>query len=252
MIEQTFSVTEVPNLDVRIPSGRIEITESDPGTVHVKIDSRDETLTVEQRGNTIVVASDKDGSFITRGSSYVEIATPPGSDAYMGSATARVETHVPLGQVEVKTASGDVEIETADSLLVKTASGNLRTGNTSERLRFTSASGDLRAQKADGAIQVSTASGNVRIEASDASLDVNTVSGNLRLNYYEGARANLKSMSGTMTLGIPSGTSVDLDVSLLSGKLKLPKPEEGGGAPVERSMSINAKSVSGDLKINRV
>lgn len=252
MIEETFSVDENPNLDVRIPVGRIEIRESKTGQVRVKVDTRDPGLYVEQRGNTIVVASDKEGSFITRSTSYVEIETPSGSDAYLGAASARIETLVPLGDVEIKSASGDVEVEEADSLRVKSASGNLRVGWVKDRLLFTSASGDLKVNKSEGSnTAASTASGNVRIEESNASLDVNTVSGNLRVNRYEGPRANLKSMSGSMVVCIPAGTSIDLDVSLLSGSLRLPKPEETK-TPVERSMSLRAKSVSGDLKIKRI
>lgn len=63
-------------------------------------------------------------------------------------------------------------------------------------------------------------------------------------------RANFKSMSGDVGLGIVRGTSLDLDVNLLSGKLLLPDPEATKSA-VERHMSVKAKMVSGDLRIQR-
>jgi predicted membrane protein len=57
-------------------------------------------------------------------------------------------------------------------------------------------------------------------------------------------------MSGTIDIGIPRRTEVSLDARLLSGKLRIPDPENSV-EPAERQVSITAKLVSGDLRINR-
>jgi DUF4097 and DUF4098 domain-containing protein YvlB len=98
---------------------------------------------------------------------------------------------------------------------------------------------------------VSTASGDVHIEKCAASVDLNTASGDAYLAQFEGRSANFKSMSGSVDLGIPSGSTVDLDVNTLSGKVRLPESDSGGEAR-ERHMSIRARLVSGDFSIQRV
>ena len=252
VIEETFSVAGTPNLDVRIPSGRIEIRESKSGVVRVTADTRDPDFYIEQRGNTIVIASEKNGSWFTRGSSYVEIETPPGSDAYLGTASAEVEAYVALGKVEIKSASGDAEVESAETLIFKSASGDVQVTRVGHDLRFTSASGDLEVTESlDGSGNISTASGDVQIVNAEENLNVSTVSGDVNIERCVGRMVQLKSMSGSFEVGIPKGTSVDLDVNLLSGRLELPEPDPEKH-PVERSMTLKVKSVSGDLQIERL
>ena len=252
MIEETFSVDAAPNIEVRIQTGRVELRPGSPGTVRVTVDTRDPDLYVEQRGNTIVVSSEKNTSWLSRGSSFVEIETPEGADLYVGAASAQVESAVRLNKAEVKTASGDVELEDADTVVIKSASGDARIGSIERALRFNSASGSLRVTgKSRGSVAITTASGDVHIEDVDATVNINTVSGDIDIRRLAGKSAAFKSMSGSIDLRIPRGTEVDLDVSLLSGRLNLPEPEhpqEGA----QRSMSIRAKSVSGDLTIDRV
>lgn len=251
MIEQTFTVSGTPNLDVRISAGRIEIRESKSGVVKVTADTRDPDFYLEQKGNTIVIASEKNNSWLTRGSSYVEIETPAGTDAYLGSASAEIEAYVPLGKVEVKSASGNAEVEIAETFIFKSASGDARVA-TVEHLRFTSASGDLEVtQSLLGTGGISTASGNVEIANAEENLNISTVSGDVSIERCVGRMVQLKSMSGSFDVGVPKGTSVDLDVNLLSGRLKLPK-SGGSKHPAERSMTLKVKSVSGNLNIERL
>ena len=251
MIEETFSVDGSPKLDVRIPSGRIEIHEGEAGEVRVKADTRDPDFYIEQKGNTIIVASEKNNSWISRGSSYVEIQTPKGTDAYLGSAAAAVEVYAPMDRVEVKSASGDAEIELANDVTIKTASGDARVEVVEGDLRFTSASGDLEVETLHGAGNISTASGDVQIENAQENLNISTASGDVNIERCVGRMIQLKSMSGSFEVGVPTGTSVDLDVNLLSGRLELPKGN-GGKSEIERSMTIKVKSVSGDLRLERL
>jgi DUF4097 and DUF4098 domain-containing protein YvlB len=250
VIHETFSVDGTPDLEVRIESGRVEVSEGPMGKVDVSVDTKASGFIVEQRGNAVLVSSDKDSSWLSRGSAYVVIQAPPGADLRVGVASASVEADVPLGKVEIKTASGDIDLRSAETLVVKTASGDLDVESVERSLRFTTASGDLRAERIAGSMVVSTASGDVHIEAVDATLEMNTASGDAYITRFEGRSANFKTMSGDIDLGIPSGTSVDLDVTLLSGKLRLPdaKPRK---TPANRQMSIRAKLVSGDFTISQ-
>ena len=250
MIHKTFTVDGTPDIDVRIESGRIEVHRSSGSEVDVKVDTKLPGFIVEQRGNSILVSSDKD-SWLSRGSAYVIIETPPASDLNVSVASAPVYADVELGKADIKTASGDVEIEQVETLSVKTASGDLNVRAVERALAFVSASGDLRvAERAAGSVVVSTASGDVHIDESDATISMNTASGDAYIRRFTGRTASFKGMSGTIDLGIPSGTDVELDVNLLSGKLRVPDPEPRKSPPLRR-MAIKAKLVSGDLNITR-
>lgn len=252
MIHKTFSVDGLPDLDVRVEAGRLEVHETDSGRVDVTVDTRLPGFIVEQRGNTILVSSDTNAGWLSRGSAYVVIETPPGSDLRASVASAPVTADVDLGKVEVKSASGDIDIRQAETLVVKTASGDLHVDTVKRALRVTSASGDVRVvSRLDGSAVVSTASGDIEIEKSDATIEMNTASGDASIRNYTGRSANFKAMSGSIDLGIPSGSRIELDVSTLSGKVRLPDPEPSQGTPT-RNMSIRAKLVSGDFTIERV
>lgn len=252
MIRQEFSVAGSPGIEVRIESGRVEIEEGAPGSVEVSVDTHDPGFIVEQRGTSILVSSDKTQPWLSRGSSFVSIKTPVGSDVEIAVASAEVDCRLHLGKVAIKTASGDITLDRATTASVKTASGDTRLNGTEQALHHTSASGDLSVEDAcHGSVTISTASGDIRIGTCDASLVVNTVSGDVEIGRFSGRSGVFKGMSGDIDLGIPTGTSVDLDVNLLSGRLNLPEEGSERHDPV-RHMTIGAKLVSGDLTISRV
>jgi DUF4097 and DUF4098 domain-containing protein YvlB len=251
VIQREFKVEGSPDIEVRIESGRIEVHRSDPNVVRVSVDTSAPGFIVEQRGNSILVSSDKTSSWLSRGSARVVIEAPEGSDLQVGVASAPVRVDVPLGKVDIKTASGDIELVEAEAIAIKTASGDADIGSVGHSLTFTSASGDLRVRgSCRGSVAASAASGDIHIADCEATVAVNTASGDIDIARFAGRSANFKGMSGDVDLAIPRRTEVDLDVNLLSGRLRLPEPEPSQGDP-ERQMSIRAKLVSGNLTIKR-
>lgn len=251
-IAEEFTVGDRAELDVHIQAGRVELVRGRPGVVKVSVETQDPDMIVEQRGDLIVVSSDKSTSWLPRGSSFVVVEAPDGIDAVISAASARIESQIPLRHAEISSASGDVELTTARSAVIKTASGDARIGAIDKSLRLKSASGSLFiTDRCEGTVVLASASGQVDIAAADAVLNINTVSGDVNLPRYYGEKAVVKSMSGDIRIGIPAGTNVDLDVSLLSGSLHLPDaPTEK--VPSTRHTTIRAKLVSGDLRIDRI
>jgi DUF4097 and DUF4098 domain-containing protein YvlB len=251
VIEQTFSVGAEPEIDVRIQSGRVELVEGDPGKVEVRVDTRDPNFVVQQRGDLIEVSPDRDARWMFASSAKVAVTLPPNGRAIVRTASADVDIQVPLRKVEIKTTSGDVTVREAEFAVIKTASGNMGVGRIEDALRSTSASGDLTVREAHGSMVASTASGDIRVGASDATLEINTVSGNVSVDEYRGRQANFKSMSGNIDIGVPTGTKLDLDANLLSGKVNFP-PKPSVKPEIKRAMGLKVKSVSGDFNVTRV
>lgn len=252
MIEREFSVGDRPELEVEIQSGRVEIKEGAPGRVRVSVETSDPGFVVEQRGDLVMVSSDRDKSWLARRSALVVVEAPPGVDCDITTASARVDCEVPVGRISVRTASGDIDIARADTATIKTASGDTAIGSVTRAVRFASASGRIHIiEDCAGTGVFSTASGDVRIGNASATIEANTASGDIEIASCTGRGATFKSMSGQVTVGVPGGTSLDLDASLLSGRLRVPEPQDRSG-PADRQMAIKAKLVSGDLVINRV
>lgn len=250
MISQDFQVGSNAEVDVHTHSGRVEVKTGAKGVISVEVETRDPGFIVEKRGDLIFVSSDKNTGWLSRGSAYVSITVPEKTDVTIGTASAKTECEGKLGGVEIKTASGNIAVEAAETLTVKTASGDIRVGTVSGELRVSSASGNLRVDRITGKASFSSASGDVRVQDGSGPITASTASGDVRINEFTGKSAAIKSMSGTAVLGIPSGTRLELDATLLSGKLKLPKSE--GAPPSERQMSVKAKIVSGDLVIKKI
>ncbi|MFV1961389.1 MAG: DUF4097 family beta strand repeat-containing protein, partial [Acidimicrobiia bacterium] len=184
-------------------------------------------------------------------SAYVVIEVPDGTDATVGTASAKIECSGPLGRVDAKTASGEIEIAQAESAIIKTASGNANIGTVINDLKINSASGDASVGECDGKANFAAASGDIHMGVGTGPVNASTASGDVTIERFTGRRAIFKSMSGTAIIGVPAGTRLDLDVTLLSGDLKLPKPAPDTPRS-ERQMTIKAKLVSGDLTIRRV
>ena len=251
MIQKTFEVDGPPDIEVRIESGRVEVHRGEPGSVNVSVDTKTPDFIVEQRGNSILVSSEQTMSWLSRSSAYVVLETPEGADLRVSAASADIRVDVPLEKVDLKTASGDIELESAETLEVKSASGDVQIERVGRALSFSSASGDLLVPGVvSGSIAISTASGNISIDDAEGNVAISTASGDTRLQRFTGRSATFKSMSGSVDIAIPSRTEVSLDATLLSGRLRLPDPEPTQGDPV-RQTSIRAKLVSGDLTIER-
>lgn len=250
-VERQYFVEGRAELEVRIGSGRIDLKPSSDGTVKVEVDTDDLDLTVEQRGNQVMVTSGQKSRRWSTPPAYVVVEIPEHADILIHTASANLDARVPLRKVDFKSASGDVEVGDVETLVVKTASGSVTASRVSESMRVNAVSGNVRVTESlNGSAVIVSVSGDTRIEDSDASLDISTVSGNATVGRFVGRNAAFKTVSGDVEFSVPPGTKAHLDTDLRTGRVSLP------GTPpptkeVLREMSVKARSVSGDLTINR-
>ncbi len=201
----------------------------------------------------------------------VQVELPEGSDVALTTAAADIEVTGTVGAAHVTTASGDVSTDDiGGGLRATTASGNVIVGTVTGEVRMRSASGDLRCTRVTGRVDCASTSGDVEIGAAEDTVEVRATSGNVRLGELRhGARvANVsgnvrvlslgegkllvRSVSGDVAVGVPSGVDLFVDVSTM-GRFRsdidiedTPVPG-GGGIKVDLSVS----SVSGNVEIER-
>ena len=85
-----------------------------------------------------------------------------------------------------------------------------------------SASGDIRVGTVGGALTASSASGDVSADRVGGDVEVGTTSGDVRLKRCDGDDIAVKTVSGDITIGLPSGIRVLPEISTLSGSTSLP------------------------------
>jgi DUF4097 and DUF4098 domain-containing protein YvlB len=245
----SFEVGDRPDVEVRIASGHIRINEGPTGVVSLWIRAANpDRLLVGQFRDHIQIG--EEGRL--RGNYRIRIEVPAGTDVVTAVASGNVDIDGPVGELTARSASGDIKVsKTAGRTEVRVASGDVVIRHAGGDTRVASASGDVTIDEAADDCAVATASGDVQLGTVAGSLSIKTASGNATVERFDGETLVAKSVSGKLEFRIPSGRRVDLDIRTLSGRVDLPSPTSASNSPPEREVSVRAKSVSGNIKIDR-
>ena len=262
-------------LDLELPFGRIDVdTDESATTTHVDLEGSGDvqdlidTAVVESRargaGHEVrVEVRRRGGFFISFGHGpdlRLRVTCPAGADLVTRTKSADLRGRGRLGSAEVKTASGDISLDTvAGDVRVKTASGDFALSEAHGTTHVQTASGDVAVQQARGDVTVQAVSGDVWIKDARQSAHVNTVSGDQRIDAVMEGVVETHAVSGDVMVGVRRGSRVYVDANTISGSTS--SELDLSDAPVEDSddsgsddgpmVEIRAKSVSGDIAISR-
>jgi hypothetical protein len=271
MRSETYKTPGPLRLDLEVPIGRIEI-ETVPGDeTHVELEAQgdrsvhelEENARIEsfkrgQRDEVVVEVTMRRGFWISfdRPDLRLRITCPVGAELDIRTKSANVEARGTYSSVEVKTASGDVYVQEATAdVNVKSASGDSRVEIVGGRLEVNSASGDLKVDTVAGEADVQLVSGDLYIREAGDSVRANTVSGDQRFETVAKGRVDLRAISGDINVGVRRGSRLFVDANTVSGAtssdFELSDAPAGDDAPEGPSVEIFAKTVSGDVRIER-
>ena len=183
----------------------------------------------------------------------ISVHTPPDGDVRVATASADAALRGRFATVELTSASGDLAVEECGRLELRTASGDGRVGTATGPVTAASASGDLRVGSATAGLKSRTASGDVYVVAAGGAVSVATASGDLLVGRMGEGSLEAKTMSGDVEVGVVPGLRVWLDLSSVSGRMDSQltgDDDESADGPAQ--LSLNLRSVSGDLRIRRV
>jgi DUF4097 and DUF4098 domain-containing protein YvlB len=254
VIRERFSTTDEVELDISCAAGAVTIERSDDDhVVEVEIDSKHEDgWSIVQSGCVIEVRYTK-GGWERGGKARIRVTAPAECNAKIETASADLAVRVRVGRADLKTASGDVRVDQAATLTLKTASGDVVIGDIANDITVSTASGDVSVADVSGDVVITTASGDARIGRAAGRAKLSTASGDVTVDRYEGASFTASAVSGDITLGVPSGRTVNFDAKTLSGRVEHPESRPDRPAPAGDPMwvSVAAKSVSGDIRLRR-
>ena len=262
MRHETFETPGKLSLDIRVPSGEIEL-EAVEGTETVVELSASPELEEEARielrprrdGHELSIVIEKRSGFFRglREDIRLRVMAPPGADVEVSTASADVDASGEFGAVSVNTASGDVSFERATGeMQINSASGDLKVEEIGGALTVNTASGDVDLRHLAGEGKIRSASGDVQLEEADASLKVQTASGDVQVGSVREGDVVLQTASGDIEVGIKKGSKLWIDAKSMSGETSSEleigdAPADGEGPLVE----VRATAMSGDIKVKR-
>jgi DUF4097 and DUF4098 domain-containing protein YvlB len=175
-------------------------------------------------------------------SGRIEIACPEGTDVIIGSSSGRIECHGRLGRVAVTGHSGRITIEEARDVEVRSTSGRVSVGRCEELCRVAVGSGGVDIGSA-GAVDITLTSGRLEVSAV-GDCRVRSGSGRVDLGLARPGSVEVSSLSGRVSVTVPSGVAPDLHLTSASGRIQCDVPPGSDGR-------LAVDSGSGSIKVSR-
>jgi hypothetical protein len=263
--DTTFPLTGPIDLSVRLGSGSVTVAAHDGlGEALVRLVPRHghrdllERVTVEMQGRTLVVAGPRPGG----------LADLVGRWRQRDSIDAYVE--VPSGTAINISAAGD-------DVTVIGACGDADVATTAARISFDTVAGNLRLRFDQADSRVHLVTGSVRLRAGTGTAYFGEVEGPLECRFGSGelvadvvrgelrwragsASAQIAAVysdvdlavgSGPIHVGVPAGISALVDVMSGTGQVHAELPVEGAPTPRARTITLRARTGSGEVRIVR-
>ena len=252
MAEHTFHTPAPVELQVRIPTGEIEVETIDGDESSVSVSGNEklvEQTRVELDGNKLVVE--------LRGRKPLGITISIGDFSFGNGGGLVVKARIPhASAAQLATAAADMKLRGRyERLDVNSASGDLRLSGEVERdAVLKTVSGDIRIDRVGGELRVKSVSGDVAVASVGGSIESRTVSGDVRFDVVREGTVTVQSVSGDIELGVAPGTNLDVDAGSVSGDLSSEVPlasEPHGGNADGPTVVLRGKTVSGDVKVFR-
>src|SRR5580704_7928002 len=236
-----FPAPEPISLEARLPAGDITVSAEDVTTATVSLTparsgKRGEELiagtTVEFDGGKLTVIVPDRLRLLSSTSLDLVVRLPRGSSCQLKAASADIRCTGELGSVDARSASGDVSVEQV-------------TGAVS----INTASGDVRLKDAAAAVQVNTACGDVTVSRAEGSVKARSASGDVRISSITAGRGEISTVSGDISVAVPGGIGVYLDLSAVSGDVR--SDLEPTGSDGDAALTLQCRSISGDVRVSR-
>jgi hypothetical protein len=261
--------------DVRIVAGDrtdtiVEVRPSDPakeGDVTAAQQTR-----VEYAGGRLLVQAPKGWRqwLPWRGgeSVSVQIELPAGSDLRGEGAVAALHCTGRLGECRYTTSLGDIQVEQAGPVQLKTA-GTITVERVTGQADVATATGTARISRIEGPaviknsngdtwigeitgdLQVNAANGSISVDHAFASVAAKTANGDVRLGEVVRGVILAQSGRGRIEVGVRDGVTAWLDLNTRFGTVHSDLDAARGPEPGEDTVEVRASTSFGDIIISR-
>jgi hypothetical protein len=252
----------------------VEVRPSDPskeGDVNVASQTR-----VEYASGSLLVRGPKNwrqwapwGPSGGRESIDVEIQLPAGSRVSAELALASVRCTGRLGELDVKTGMGDVHVDEAGAVKirtgfgevnlgrvegdadVKTGSGRIDIGSVGGSATVKNSNGDTRIGEVEGRAQLQNANGAIQVDSAHFDVTAKTALGDVRLGLLRHGTTEAKTACGQIDIGVLDGIAAWLELSTGFGRVNNELENTDRPAGTDQTTEIRAHTSAGDINIRR-
>ncbi|MFD3518163.1 DUF4097 domain-containing protein [Streptomyces sp. NPDC058657] len=279
----SFDTPEPISATFRVEAGSIRLIAAGRTDTVVEVTPRNakkdadvraaEQTRVTYSGGTLTVTSPKSNLLGLGRTGIVDVVVelPAGSRAEMNGAWTEVRGEGRLGEVRVKTSSGDVHLDVTGPLHLTASHGNVTVDHVQGAATVTTSSGSLRVGSVDGTavlknshgsttvgtvtgeLRVNGANGDILVERAEGSVTAATAHGTLRVVEVARGKVQLETSYGGIEVGVRAGTAAWLDVSSERGLVhnamtasEGPEPESAGD-----TVEVRARTRWGNIEVRR-
>ncbi|MGW4825214.1 DUF4097 family beta strand repeat-containing protein [Streptomyces sp. NPDC004227] len=275
----SFGTLEPISVIAHVEAGSIQFTAGDRLDTVVEVRPRDpkkdqdvraaDQTAVTYTSGVLTVRTSKPNLFGRTGTVDVTVELPTGSRIDMTGAWAQVLGEGRLGEVRVKTSSGDVRLDTTGPLMLTASHGSITVDRVEGMAEITTSSGSLRVGLVDGPavlknshgtttvgaatgeLRVSGANGDIEIRRAEDSVTATTAHGTLRVGEVACGTVQLETSYGAIEVGIREGTAAWLDVSSDSGQVRNTLTASETPEKAEDTVKVRARTRYGNIDVRR-
>ncbi|WP_190211464.1 DUF4097 family beta strand repeat-containing protein [Kitasatospora indigofera] len=276
----SFDTPDPISAIAHVEAGSIQFTAGDRADTVVEVRARDpkrdqdvraaDQTEVTYSGGTLTVRTPKQRYLFGRtGTVDVTVELPTGSRVDVSGSWAQVLGEGRLGEVRVKTSSGDVRLDTTGPLKLTASHGSITVDRIEGAAEITTSSGSLRVGLVEGSavlknshgsttvgaavgeLRVSGANGDISITRAEGSVVATTAHGTLRVGEVARGTVQLETSYGAIEVGIRKGTAAWLDVSSGSGQVRNTLSASESPEESEDTVRVRARTRHGNIDILR-
>ena len=272
MRQYDFPASGAVQTRIRVRSTDVTIAATDAYEVSVQLigdDELAERTQVDFSGEVLEVdvPQVRSGLFSAFSSNRmrIEVAVPVGSNVLAKAGSGDVRTTGELGEVEVRTGSGELYVSHAHRAVTNSGSGDARVDRAvaveafagsgsiavgdADEVSARTGSGDITVDKAVR-LHGTTGSGDLRIgETSVATL--RSGSGSIQVRKVRSGEVGASTGSGNVTVGVADGTPTLLDCQAASGRVRSELEPSGEPGEGEDSVVLRLRAASGNITVLR-
>lgn len=183
---------------------------------------------------------------------HVRLSVPPDLSYVVRTGAAVVTFTAAISSAKISTGSGDVSLDQVRDLDCSTASGSVAVGRLTGRAgRIRTGSGDVRVSTAQAPVSAKSGSGDILIRSlEETDLEASSGSGDITVPSTSGS-VDLRSASGSLTVGVADDLPVWLDLHSVSGAVRIALRASPEPTPGEPYVRVRARTASGEIAVYR-
>lgn len=276
----SFDTPQPISVIANVAAGSIQFSASDRLDTVVEMRPRDpkkdkDVRVAEQTevtyANGVLTIRTPKGRYLVgpTGSVDVTVELPTGSRIDTTGSWTQVLGEGRLGEVRVKTSSGDVRLDSTGPLQLTASHGSITVDQVEGTAEITTSSGSLRVGVVDGPavlknshgstsvgtaigdLRVSGANGDIDIRRAESSVTATTAHGTLRVGDVARGTVQLETSYGAIDIGIREGTAAWLDAGSGNGQVRNTLTASDSPEKSEETVEVRARTKFGNIDIRR-